>query len=42
MTYEQIEKMSKDDLVYAFKRLTEITEEASSQSKDIVLVRLSY
>lgn len=33
MTYEQIEKMSKDDLVYAFKRLTEITEDASSQFK---------
>ena len=29
MTYEQIEKMSKDDLVYAFKRLTEIAEDAT-------------
>tara|TARA_B100000497_G_scaffold120421_1_gene148892 strand:+ start:123 stop:353 length:231 start_codon:yes stop_codon:yes gene_type:complete len=28
MTYDQIEKMDKDDLVYAFKRMTEITEEA--------------
>lgn len=27
MTYEQIEKMSKDDLVFAFKRMTEIAEE---------------
>ena len=28
MTYDQIEKMDKDDLVYAFKRMTEITKEA--------------
>jgi len=35
MTYEQIEKMSKDDLVYAFKRLTEIAEDASSQFKEM-------
>ena len=28
MTYDQIEKMDKDDLVYAFKRMTEIAEEA--------------
>ena len=35
MTYEQIEKMSKDDLVYAFKRLTEIAEEASTRFKDM-------
>ena len=27
MTYDQIEKMSKDDLVFAFKRMTEIAEE---------------
>ena len=30
MTYEQIEKMSKDDLVFAFKRMTEIAEEVGS------------
>ena len=35
MTYEQIEKISKDDLVYAFKRLTEIAEDASSQFKEM-------
>jgi len=35
MTYDQIEKMDKDDLVYAFKRLTEIAEDASSQFKEM-------
>ena len=35
MTYEQIEKMDKQDLVYAFKRLTEIAEEASTRFKDM-------
>ena len=35
MTYEQIEKMDKQDLVYAFKRLTEIAEEASARFKDM-------
>ena len=30
MTYEQIEMMSKDDLVFAFKRMTEIVEEVGS------------
>jgi hypothetical protein len=28
MTYDQIEKMDKSDLVYAFKRMTEIAKEA--------------
>ena len=35
MTYDQIEKMDKQDLVYAFKRLTEIAEEASTRFKDM-------
>lgn len=35
MTYEQIEKMSKDDLVYAFKRLTEIAEDATIKLKEM-------
>ena len=38
MTYEQIEKMSKDDLVYAFKRMTEIAEEADADIKAVVAV----
>ena len=35
MTYEQIEKMSKDDLVYAFKRMTEIAEGATETLKEM-------
>jgi len=31
MTYDQIEKMDKQDLVYAFKRLTEIADEMSKR-----------
>ena len=29
MTYEQIEKMDKEDLIYAFKRMVEIAEKAA-------------
>lgn len=35
MTYDQIEKMSKDDLVYAFKRMTEIAEGAADTLKEM-------
>ena len=35
MTYDQIEKMDKDDLVYAFKRMTEIAEEATNKLKEM-------
>ena len=35
MTYDQIEKMSKDDLVYAFKRMTEIAEELDQTCKEV-------
>ena len=35
MTYDQIEKMDKDDLVYAFKRMTEIAEEAANIKKEM-------
>jgi len=35
MTYDQIEKMDKDDLVYAFKRMTEIAEEAANIQKEM-------
>ena len=35
MTYEQIEKMDKDDLVYAFKRVTEIAEGAANKLKEM-------
>ena len=35
MTYDQIEKMDKDDLVYAFKRMTEIAEEAADKLKEM-------
>jgi len=35
MTYDQIEKMDKDDLVYAFKRMTEIAEEAANKLKEM-------
>ena len=33
MTYDQIEKMDKDDLVYAFKRMVEIAEKAAEVNK---------
>jgi len=35
MTYEQIERMDKDDLVYAFKRMTEIAEGAANIQKEM-------
>ena len=35
MTYDQIEKMDKDDLVYAFKRMTEIAKEATDKLKEM-------
>jgi len=35
MTYEQIEKMDKDDLVYAFKRMMEIAEGATNIQKEM-------
>jgi len=35
MTYDQIEKMDKEDLVYAFKRMTEIAEEAANKLKEM-------
>lgn len=35
MTYDQIEKMDKQDLVYAFKRMTEIAEDATSKLKEM-------
>ena len=35
MTYEQIEKMDKDDLVFAFKRMTEIAEGATETLKEM-------
>ena len=35
MTYEQIERMDKDDLVYAFKRMTEIAEKAADKLKEM-------
>ena len=35
MTYDQIEKMDKDDLVYAFKRMVEIAEEAANKTKEM-------
>ena len=35
MTYEQIEKMDKDDLVYAFKRMMEIAEGAANIQKEM-------
>jgi hypothetical protein len=31
MTYDQIEKMDKEDLVYAFKRMVEIAEKAAEK-----------
>ena len=35
MTYDQIEKMDKDDLVYAFKRMMEIAEGATNIQKEM-------
>jgi flagellar biosynthesis chaperone FliJ len=35
MTYDQVAKMDKDDLVYAFKRMIEIAEELEQRIKDI-------
>lgn len=35
MTYDQIEKMDKEDLVYAFKRMVEIAEKAAEVNKYI-------
>jgi len=35
MTYDQIERMDKDDLVYAFKRMTEIAEKAADKLKEM-------
>jgi len=35
MTYEQIEKMDKEDLIYAFKRMVEIAEKAAEVNKYI-------
>jgi len=35
MTYDQIEKMDKEDLIYAFKRMTEIAEEAANKLKEM-------
>jgi Zn-dependent M32 family carboxypeptidase len=35
MTYDQIEKMDRDDLIYAFKRMTEIAEEAAKTLKEM-------
>jgi len=35
MTYEQIEKMDKEDLIYAFKRMVEIAEKAAEVYKYI-------
>jgi hypothetical protein len=35
MTYDQIEKMDKDDLVYAFKRMVEIAEKAAKSAKEL-------
>ena len=35
MTYEQIERMDKDDLVYAFKRMMEIAEGATNIQKEM-------
>tara|TARA_R100000951_G_scaffold77873_1_gene65717 strand:- start:584 stop:814 length:231 start_codon:yes stop_codon:yes gene_type:complete len=38
MTYDQIDKMDKYDLVYAFKRMIEIAEEADADIKAQVAV----
>jgi len=35
MTYEQIERMDKDDLVYAFMRMAEIAEGAANIQKEM-------
>jgi hypothetical protein len=35
MTYEQIEMMDKDDLVYAFKRMMEIAEKAANVKEEL-------
>ena len=35
MTYDQIEKMDKGDLVYAFKRMIEIAEKAAEVEKNL-------
>ena len=35
MTYDQVEKMDKDDLVYAFKRMMEIADELEQRIKDV-------
>ena len=35
MIYEQIEKMDKEDLIYAFKRMVEIAEKAAEVYKYI-------
>ena len=35
MTYDQIEKMDKDDLVYAFKRMVEIAEGAAKKLEEM-------
>ena len=35
MTYDQVAKMDKDDLVYAFIRMNEIAEELEQRIKDV-------
>ena len=35
MTYDQIEKMDKSDLVYAFKRMVDIAKEATNKEQDM-------
>lgn len=35
MFYDQVEKMSKDDLVYAFARMIEIADELEQRIKDV-------
>ena len=35
MTYDQVEKMDKDDLVFAFIRMNEIAEELEQRIKDV-------
>ena len=35
MTYDQIDKMDKYDLVYAFKRMMEIADELEQRIKDV-------
>lgn len=35
MTYDQIDKMDKYDLVYAFKRMVEIADELEQRIKDV-------